>query len=223
VKVHIIYDPNQHTKAGQHGVVVHKAGCADIKKAIATATSHYLTDTESQKDAALDFWSDFIAEESMTETQAIEQTGFAPCTKGLPVVPNGTPGPEALGKLFPIGTGSKTRKRQPKPASATKGTVTNIKARRTRKATPKPTGSQPKPTPAPAPKPTKLSREQKTQLATVIVTAAASVMDQLDGVGLKGVSQEDAAKCVAQWLHHLPVDRARWPKELPKPDRSDWR
>jgi len=221
VKVHIIYDPNQHTKAGQHGVVVHKAGCADIKKAIATATNHYLTDSESQKDAALDFWADFIAEESMTEAQAISQTGFAPCTKGLPVVPNGTPGPEALSKLFPIGgKTTATRRRQPKPASQSKATVTNIKAGRGKKAGQKPAQSQP---PKAEAKPIKLSRDQKQQLATVIVTAAAGVMDQLDGVGLKGVSQDEAARIVSQWLHHLPVDRARWPKELPKPDRSDWR
>lgn len=72
----------------------------------------------------------------------------------------------------------------------------------------------------------KLTRDQKRQLAHAILTAADSVMDQLSGVGLKGVDQDEAAKTVAQWLHHLPVDHEWYVttmKYLPKPDRSDWR
>ena len=77
--------------------------------------------------------------------------------------------------------------------------------------------SKPKPKPAS----TKMTREQKTELATAVVRAAAEVLG--DSVVMNGLSKDEAAKAVSHWLHHLPADRAAWPQILPKPDRSDWR
>jgi hypothetical protein len=47
----------------------------------------------------------------------------------------------------------------------------------------------------------------------------------LDGseLALSDMTKAEAAQCVANWIHHVPVTRATWPKGLPKPDRSDWR
>jgi hypothetical protein len=65
---------------------VHKAGCADIKrKALIRRSymSHWDAEVSSEQAAANDAWSDFIAEESMTEEDALAYTNFLPCTKGL--------------------------------------------------------------------------------------------------------------------------------------------
>ena len=85
--VHLIYDPNSPTaKAGGAEVRVHKAGCRDITvNVLKAATSHYKLHVGSQRQASDHFWSDLIAEESVSSDDALESyTEFLPCTEGLP-------------------------------------------------------------------------------------------------------------------------------------------
>src|ERR1700751_262353 len=82
MKVHVIYNPNA---AWGAEVRVHKAGCRDIAKDKRGATSNYATAGETQREIAEDFWSDFIAEESMTREDAMSYTEFLPCTDDLPL------------------------------------------------------------------------------------------------------------------------------------------
>ena len=68
------------------GARVHKAGCADIKRRETKRRdflSAYTVEVDSKRKAALDAWSDFVAEESMTEDGAMCYTDFLPCTEGL--------------------------------------------------------------------------------------------------------------------------------------------
>lgn len=73
-------------------------------------------------------------------------------------------------------------------------------------------------------------REAKQQLAKLAVRALDDLARSLDTEGspevvtvLAGMSREDAAKCLSQWIHHFPTN-GEWPAEtLPKPDRSNWR
>ena len=78
MQITIIHADNAH---------VHKAGCADIKRR-ERKSRHFLSEysltVESQREAALDAWSDFVAEESMTEDDAIAYTYFYPCCDELP-------------------------------------------------------------------------------------------------------------------------------------------
>ncbi|HLY75921.1 MAG TPA: hypothetical protein VKU80_17510 [Planctomycetota bacterium] len=79
-------------------------------------------------------------------------------------------------------------------------------------------------------------RTAKTLLATLVAEAAGRVVADLQNENVLSPSSPDAAailagfatapeiaQCVAQWLHGMPVDRARFLKVLPRPDRSDWR
>lgn len=82
-------------------------------------------------------------------------------------------------------------------------------------------GSAPKPTE----KPKAVKAEAKRDLATRVVEAIADMVKSLpdDALALQGMTREEAARCASTWVHHLPADRERWVKVLPKPDRSDWR
>lgn len=72
-------------------------------------------------------------------------------------------------------------------------------------------------------------REGKQALARLVVEAIDAAlkgltMDNEDhAVILAAMTQDQAARTTAQWIHHLPTGGV-WPAEiLPKPDRSDWR
>ena len=61
-----------------YDVSVHKAGCADVPKAI-RGHDHFTEDFDSKRELWLDYNADFLAEGS--GAWAIH---FYPCTKGLP-------------------------------------------------------------------------------------------------------------------------------------------
>jgi len=79
MKVHIIYNPNR----GRTEIEVHRAGCRDIAKALRGCTSHYELEATSRRQVSDDFWSDFIAEESMTSDDGMGYTDFLPCLNDL--------------------------------------------------------------------------------------------------------------------------------------------
>jgi hypothetical protein len=63
----------------------------------------------------------------------------------------------------------------------------------------------------------------KRELATLVVEQAYKAVLKYCAENTD-MTQEEAAKFVSHWLHHLPADRERWVAAgLPKPDRSDWR
>lgn len=65
-------------------------------------------------------------------------------------------------------------------------------------------------------------RDAKQALARHVVEAIDAAMKNLPAEVLAAFSQDQAARCTAQWIHHLPTGGV-WPAEvLPKPDRSDW-
>jgi hypothetical protein len=72
---------------GDENAIVHKAGCADVRRHERHARA-YLSDWDAdvadRQAAANDAWSDFIAEESMTEADALGYTSFKPCCDDLP-------------------------------------------------------------------------------------------------------------------------------------------
>jgi len=75
-----VYDPN-----GRGAELrVHRAGCADAVREARKATSSYTTEAASKREAAEDFYADFIDEGSMTAEDALGYTDFLPCTDGLP-------------------------------------------------------------------------------------------------------------------------------------------
>ena len=77
--VTIVHDSNDNAS-------VHIAGCADIKRRAERKRSHlssYDIEVSTQREAALDAWSDFVAEESMSEADAMDYTYFYPCCSGL--------------------------------------------------------------------------------------------------------------------------------------------
>jgi hypothetical protein len=66
---------------------VHKAGCAYITRTDQRRRdylSSHTIEVTSQQAAAEDAWGDFVAEESMTEADALAYTRFLPCCDGLP-------------------------------------------------------------------------------------------------------------------------------------------
>ena len=78
-----------------------------------------------------------------------------------------------------------------------------------------------------APKPTK--SDAKTDLGRRAVLALDAMFAGLEDsdLALTGWTREEAAQCLANWVHHFPVGRNEagrtWPATtLPKPDRSDW-
>jgi hypothetical protein len=77
--IHLIYNPNREGAE----VRVHKAGCRDIPRDLRGSTSNYTTEATSQREAAEDFWADFIEEGSMDLQAAAGYTVFLPCTLGL--------------------------------------------------------------------------------------------------------------------------------------------
>lgn len=65
-----------------YDVMVHKFGCADVKKAITRGNfphDYFVEETESKRDLWLNYNSDFIAEES-----GAWDIHFYACTAGLP-------------------------------------------------------------------------------------------------------------------------------------------
>jgi hypothetical protein len=220
---------------------LHKPGCRNIKQSMARAGNYFTIKIgagyvpATEYDIIADLWSDQIAEctgkggHYPTEYEAIyasfqHATKFHSCCAKyigkLPAykapVPNGTPGPADL-----AGVGGKSRQRQTAAQKRQAKNMADAKA----KPKPKPK-AKPKPTVKPVPAATqngaaRLTRGQKTELATAVVRAAAEVLG--DSVVMAGLGKDEAAKVVSHWLHHLPADRAAWPQSLPRPDRSDWR
>ena len=85
MKVHLIYEPN-----GRGAEVrMHKAGCRDISRDLRRCTSHYELEVASQREAAEDFFSDFIAEESMSAEKTfsipISFGARTACRRALPI------------------------------------------------------------------------------------------------------------------------------------------
>jgi hypothetical protein len=206
---------------------VHAMGCADIKKTVAKGKvqNRFNFRAVNEHDAVYELYSDQIDESVgdgegfmyATEEEAITAYAgsirFFPCCKlewgGTPVKAKSTAKSTADRDVKAAVLRQRKAKDDAKTQSAklTKGEY-DVDAKYVANGN------------------GKLTREQKQQLAHAILTAADCVMDQLDGVGLKDVSQDVAAKTVAQWLHHLPVDHEWYVtsmKYLPKPDRSDWR
>jgi hypothetical protein len=84
-----------------------------------------------------------------------------------------------------------------------------------------PDGDPGRPEPETPAKAQSAKRAAKRELASLVVEAAARVMTLTPPAGM---TEDDVAKAIAHWLHHLPADRERWVATgLPKPDRSDWR
>lgn len=84
--------------------------------------------------------------------------------------------------------------------------------------------------PEPGTEPAKVSKsDAKNDLARRLVLAAEAMVKGLDesDAALSGLSREEAAQFVANWLHSLPTggrDGARWwGTELPKPATADWK
>ena len=226
---------------------VHRADCSDLKKSMAQANNYFTHEVapgDTEYDVIASLWDDQI-EESVgegnhyaTEEDAIHAsyqyaTKFHPCVSEII-----SPMPALTIKIQPSPPKRtrRTTKRSPKPGVTNtvpaKKPLTKVQARKMASDAAARNSEQAKKpsergaTPATPAANGKLTREQKRQLAHAIVTAADCVMDQLDGVGLKGVDQDEAARTVTQWLHHLPVDHGwfvQTMKYLPKPDRSDWR
>lgn len=63
-----------------YDVSVHRAGCADVPKAI-KGHDHFLEEWDSKRDLWLDYNSDFLAEGGEEAAWPIH---FYPCTAGLP-------------------------------------------------------------------------------------------------------------------------------------------
>lgn len=67
-------------------------------------------------------------------------------------------------------------------------------------------------------------RTAKQDLATRVAIALGALLSDLEGsAALEGMTLEEAGQTLANWIHHLPVDRSAWPASLPRPDRSNWR
>lgn len=188
---------------------IHAVGCADIKKTVARGKvqNRFNFKAETEHDAVYEVYADQI-DESVGEGEAFRYATTDEAIEGFAADVNFNP-------CCQLQWG--------KPATAKSTADRDVKAavqrgRAARNGAPvrSPRGENKAP----------LTREAKRQLAHAIVTAADCVMDQLDGVGLKGIDRDEAAQVVANWLHHLPVDQAWFVsnmKYLPKPDRSDWR
>ncbi len=185
---------------------VHTAGCRDIAR---TVKSGRVGNRFNIKvgDAGLDpteyaviadLWSDIISE-NVPETYSTE-------AKAVASYADNTKFYDCVKVLEPLG--------KPKAKTGQK-LGTGPKA-----AVSQPMGSGNRETPKPS-----VKQAAKRDLATAVVMAAAAVAKDPGayGLDLADISQDEAAKMVAQWLHHLPVNRDNWPAALPKPDRSDWR
>jgi hypothetical protein len=64
--------------------IVHRAGCLDITRRETrkrSHISHWNANVATAREAAIDAWSDFVSEGSMTEDQAVDYTTVMPCCK----------------------------------------------------------------------------------------------------------------------------------------------
>lgn len=181
---------------------VHAVGCADIAKTVrkGKVQNRFNFKAESEHDAVAFLYDDQIAEnvaggDYPDEEAAIKAYSgwvkFLPCCQLQWGTPDGVK-PNDVGR-------ADHRKAQAKQ-------VANMaKAKNAAKSNGK----------------SKLTRDQKRELATALVRAAAEVLG--DSVVMNGMNPDEAARNISHWLHHLPADRTAWPQVLPKPDRSDWR
>jgi hypothetical protein len=74
-------------RSGADEVRIHKTGCRDIGHELPRTQdgdASYTLEVASQREAAEEFWGDFIAEGSMTGDDALGYCAFLPCTRGLP-------------------------------------------------------------------------------------------------------------------------------------------
>jgi hypothetical protein len=196
---------------------VHAIGCADIKRTVAKGKvqNQFNFRAADEHDAVYELYSDQI-DESVGDQYPDEEaaiTGFAAGIKFHPCCRLQWNGSAVKAK--PV---SPSRQRQ---TAAQRKQAANMKAAKSAadrdvKAAVLRQRAKDKATTA-----VKLTREQKQKLANAVVKAASEVLG--DTMVVNGMSPELAGQTVAQWLHHLPVDRALWPETLPKPDRSDWR
>jgi hypothetical protein len=91
------------------------------------------------------------------------------------------------------------------------------------KLTPMPTDGEPA-----KDKAAKASRNGKQALAKAVLDAVAGVVGDTLVREMAGMTEAEAGRVVAQWLHHLNAGQdgegqRYWPAALPKPERSDWR
>lgn len=64
---------------------VHAQGCGDVARGMRSGkyVSEYTIDVAALRDAAVDHWSDIIAEGGMDEDDAEDQTRNMPCAKAV--------------------------------------------------------------------------------------------------------------------------------------------
>lgn len=109
---------------------------------------------------------------------------------------------------------ARTTNRSPKP-----GVTKTVPARRSRTA--------PAPEHDPEPQPAsgvQFKRAAKRELAQLAVIALDDLVKNLEPESpvFAGMTEDEAARTVSQWIHHFPTG-GDWPAELlPKPERSNW-
>jgi hypothetical protein len=127
-------------------------------------------------------------------------------------------------------TGQATTSRKPRTTQrAPKPGVTNTQpAAKTAPAKPAKATPAAK-APEPAPEPKVLKSDAKTDLGRRAVLALDAMFASLDpsDAALAGWTKDEAAQCLANWVHHFPTGKANgkrdWPATtLAKPQRSDW-
>jgi hypothetical protein len=172
-----------------------------------TAGSRELCEFTSEFDVILELGRDFIAEQDFTGTDA--ENGkqgvdyYAPEVHFFPCTIEGS----GLDKLASY----RNDPRYTDP-NGTKEIAKHVQRRSGTK-----TAKAPKVKTSP-------KRAAKRDLARRAAIALGSIIENSDGseAFLAGMSKEEAAQVLANWIHHLPLD-GEMPGTLPKPDRSDWK
>lgn len=156
----------------------------------------------------------------MTATQTAKPTAPKPTAPRKPRAPR---------KAAPAKTGNPAADRAKNAEAAHDSETANAEVAETEaiEAARVKADATPEPAPKPDPKPNK--SDAKTDLGRRAVLALGAMFAGLDDsdLALAGWTREEAAQCLANWVHHFPVgrdDKGRtWPATtLPKPDRSDW-
>jgi hypothetical protein len=198
---------------GRTGFEVHAIGCADIKKTVAKGKvgNRFNISADNEHDAVYEVYGDQIEESYGTDGlqyATLEEaiTGHAPDVTFNPCCKlqwgNPEPAKSTADRNVKAAVQRGRAARNGQPAESPRDKAQGSGNRETPKASAKQTA--------------------KRELATLVAEAAAAMV--FEHAETAGISQEDAAKAIAHWLHHLPVDRDRWVAAgLPKPDRSDWR